>query len=219
MRGSVAVSSIVISAEDAMPRIFARGLMLAGVVAGLALGGAAQAQTVSATVVGRIGADAGRDTFGLFGRKGEDLAGRVLAITYTLDASAMAPAGPATDSASAWQGGTGSVLMKIGSRTVSLPMDHDGGVPETRVLLHSDGRGDWAAYQFALSGPNGAKATVGVSLLSPKHPFAAGKPLAEPLSYSPSHSERRGQLLSFDLTSGGAREHVTADIVSISYGP
>lgn len=195
-----------------MARVSAGFVVVLGAVAALASGAAAHAETITATVVGRIGADAA-DTLGLFDRKGHDLTGRVMAVTYTLDASAMALAGPATDGASAWQGTTGSVVVKIGARSVSLPMDHSGGTPETRVLLSSDSRGDWAAYQFALAAPDGAKATVGVSVLSPKHP------LAEPLSYSPSASERRGQQLSFEITAGGVREHLAAEILSITYGP
>jgi hypothetical protein len=202
-----------------MPRTFARNLMLACLAGGLAVGGVAQAQTVTATVVGRIDADAGRDTLGMFGRKGQNLAGRVMAVTYKFDTSAMSPDGPATDRASLWAGHTGTVSVKIGDRTTSLPMPQSGSVAESRVMLFSDDRGDWAAYRFALTGRDGGQATVGVSVLSPKHPFAIGKSLAEPLSYTPSESERRGQMLSFDITSRGVSEHLTAEVVSITYGP
>lgn len=209
-----------------MSRFLARCLVLLCAAAGLTFAGAAAAQTVTTTVVGKIGAYVGpssspdnSDALGLFGAKGRNLAGKLMTFTYTFDASAMVLGGAVTDTYAGWSGATGSVVVKVGSRTAEPPVDQIGNIGNTRVYLYSDYQGQWALYQFAQSGAGGGDAALGVQVISLKHAFVPGNSLTESFSYTPPPSERKGELLSLDITSGGVREYLTADVLSVSYGP
>lgn len=180
----------------------------------------ATAQTMTTTISGTVGASnepgPDIDTLGLFGQVGASLNGLSMRVTLKFAASQMNEGGQA-NGYSAWSGPSGTCAVTIGGVHAKPSVEKLTGMDSNRIYFYSNYQGVWALDQYVETA--NLPDTCGIDVSSTKHPFVPSAALVQSFAYKPPKPEQADDQIVLDITVNGVRETVTADVISVKYGP
>jgi hypothetical protein len=180
----------------------------------------AAAQTMTTRISGVVGANSSAgpdiDTLGLFGAAGANLNGKTMKVTLTFASSLMEEGGQAPGY-SAWSGPSGTCAVTIGGVRAKPSIEKLTGINSNRIYFYSGYQGTWELSQDAES--SNEPDTCGLNVSSTRHKFVPGTALVQSFAYRPPLKERKDDNILLDITVNGVRETVTANVVSVQYGP